>query len=105
MKPIKHIFIAAALLVSASFSPMIATAEEELPKVAGEIRKIKLKSGKITIRHEAIPNLDMPGMSMVFRIEEGLDISALEKGDKVEFTVVDKDGKMVIMSIDKTETE
>lgn len=103
MKPIKHIFVAAMLFVSASISPFIAMADEELPKVSGEIRKIKLKSGKVTIRHEAIPNLDMPAMSMVFRIEEGLDITKFEKGDAVEFTVVDKDGKMVIMSIDKVE--
>ena len=103
MNPIKHIFVAAMLLVSTIASPMIAMADEDLPKVLGEIRKIKLKSGKITIKHEPIPNLDMPGMSMVFRVEEGVDISEFKKGDSVEFTVVDKDGKMVIMSIKKAE--
>ena len=103
MKSIKHIFVAAMLFLSTIASPMVAMADEDLPKVLGEVKKIKLKSGKITIKHEPIPNLDMPGMSMVFRVEEGVDISKFEKGDAVEFTVVDKDGKMLIMSIDKVE--
>lgn len=103
MNSIRYVFVAAIMLLSTILSPMIAVADEELPKVLGEVRKIKLKSGKITIKHEPIPNLDMPGMSMVFRVEEGVDISALKKGDSVEFTVVDKDGKMLIMSIDKAE--
>jgi len=64
---------------------------------------VKPDSGKITIKHEPIPNLDMPGMTMVFRTQEGTDISEYRKGDKVTFTVVEKDGKMMIVSIAKAE--
>ena len=74
-----------------------------LPVISGEVRKVKPKSGKITIRHEEIPNLDMPGMTMVFRVNEDTDISQFEKGDKVKFTVIEKDGKMVIVAIDDAE--
>jgi len=91
------------LLMLTTFTPMIAMADEVLPNVAGEVRKVKPDSGKITIRHEPIPNLDMPSMSMVFRVEEGIDISQFSKGDKVEFTVVERDGKMLILSIAKAE--
>lgn len=103
MNRIKHIIFAAMFAVAAITSPLTAVADEELPKVMGEVKKVKAKSGKITIKHEPIPNLDMPGMSMVFRIAEGVDITQYKKGDAVEFTVVERDGKMVIVTIDKAE--
>jgi len=103
MRQLKHIIIAAMFAVAAIASPVTSMADEELPKVMGEVKKVKAKSGKITIKHEAIPNLDMPGMSMVFRIADGVDITPYKKGDAVEFTVVERDGKMVILSIGKTE--
>ncbi len=81
----------------------MAHAEGELPIVTGEVKKVKPKSGKITIRHEEIPNLDMPGMTMVFRVGEETDISQFKKGDKVTFTVIEKDGKMTIVDIESAE--
>lgn len=78
-------------------------AESDLPLVTGEVKKVKPKSGKITIKHGEIANLEMPGMTMVFRTEEGTDISQFKKGDLVEFTVEEKDGKLVIVSITKPE--
>ncbi len=98
-----QIIFSAIFALATIVSPSTAMADEELPKVMGEVKKVKAKSGKITIKHEPIPNLDMPGMSMVFRINEGVDITQYKKGDAVEFTVVERDGKMVILSIDKSE--
>jgi len=103
MKQIQNIAITTMFLLSISLSPYMALADDDLPKVSGEIRKVKLKSRKITIKHEYIPNLDMPSMSMVFRVSEGIDISDFNKGDIVTITVVELEGKMVIMSIEKSE--
>jgi len=103
MKRIQHILLASLLLISVVGNPIIAMANDDLPKVTGEVRKVKPKSGKITIKHEPIPNLDMPSMSMVFRVVEGIDISQFSKGETVEFTVEERDGNMVILSIDKVE--
>ena len=95
--------ITTSLFASALFFTVPVIADGDLPHVAGEVKRVKPGSGKITIKHEAIPNLDMPGMSMVFRTEDGTDISQFKKGDKVLFTVVEKDGKMVIVTIEKSE--
>jgi len=103
MKHIKYILMTSILFLSTAVSPIIVMADEHLPEVSGEVRKVKPKTGKITIRHEPIPNLDMPGMSMVFRVDEGIDISQFTKGETVKFTVIERNGKMVIMSIDKAE--
>lgn len=101
-KVLKSLTVAIVVL-STLFPSGFVLADSELPLVTGEVKKIKPDSGKITIKHDPIPNLDMPGMTMVFRTEEGVDISQFAKGDNVSFTVVEKDGKMVILSIEKSE--
>jgi Cu(I)/Ag(I) efflux system periplasmic protein CusF len=37
--------------------------------VNAEVRKIDLENKKISLKHEEIKNLDMPGMSMVFQVK------------------------------------
>lgn len=97
-KMLSSLIILSALIVGG-----FAVSDGELPLVTGEVKRVKPDSGKITIKHDPIPNLDMPGMTMVFRTEEGTDISQYKKGDKVSFTVVEKDGKMLIVTIEKSE--
>lgn len=101
MSIVKSIFITSMLTATLVFSAL--KADDALPPVAGEVRKVTPDSGKITIKHEPIPNLDMPGMTMVFRAGEDTDLSQYQKGDKVSFTVVEKDGKMYLISIEKSE--
>jgi len=99
MKLIKNLVIALTITTAAMVSTMTtAIADGDLPMVAGEIKKVK--PGKITIKHEEIPNLDMPGMTMVFRIDDDAMVAELEKGDMVNFTVTERDGKMYIVAIE-----
>lgn len=100
MKTINTLLTALIICLSSMVSVAADTSATDLPMVTGEVKKVKPKSGKITIKHEEIPNLDMPGMTMVFRVDEGTDISQFKKGDNVEFTVIEKDGKMFIVTIE-----
>ena len=56
------------------------------PQVDAEVRKIDKEQGKVTLRHGPIPNLDMPNMTMVFRVTEPKMLETLKEGDKVRFT-------------------
>ena len=69
----------------------------------GVIKKIDTGTGKITIKHGPIVNLDMPPMSMVFGVQDPALLDGLAKGDNVKFYVVDKDGKMVIEELQAAE--
>ena len=51
----------------------------------GEVRRIDRDAGKITLRHGEIKNLDMPPMTMVFRVSETKWLDALAVGDRVRF--------------------
>lgn len=96
---LRPIFLSLALMASYISSPM-AFADGDHPMTEGVIKKINTGTGKITIKHGPITNLDMPPMSMVFGVEDKAMLEGLAKGDKVKFYVVDKDGKMIIEEIE-----
>lgn len=52
---------------------------------AGEVRKVDLEQGKLTIKHEALDNLDMPAMTMVFKAADNKLLKDLKQGDKILF--------------------
>lgn len=69
------------------------------PLVSGEIRKIDLDAGKITIRHAEIPNLEMPPMTMVFRAATPDLLNKAKVGDQVLFTAEKSNGALTITSL------
>ena len=52
---------------------------------AGEITRVDARTGKLTIRHEEIKNLDMPPMTMVFQVPDAALLDKVKLGDKVKF--------------------
>lgn len=58
---------------------------------AGEVRRIDLTQQKITLRHDAIEHLNMPPMTMVFRVSDPSVLKPLKPGDAVRF-VAEKKG-------------
>ncbi|GAB3758815.1 hypothetical protein GCM10028796_05050 [Ramlibacter monticola] len=67
---------------------------------AGEVRKVDVEQGKVTIKHEAITNLDMPPMTMVFRAVKPELLKDLKPGDKVRFHAESVGGALVVTQIE-----
>lgn len=65
----------------------------------GEVRKVDMDAKKITIKHGAIRNLDMPPMTMVFQIKDSAMLEKVQKGDKVKFTAAMSGSAMVVTEI------
>ena len=65
----------------------------------GEVRKIDLAAGKLTLKHAEIKNLDMPAMTMVFAVRDKAMLDKLKPGDKVRFKAVDDGGKLTLSEI------
>lgn len=86
-----------AALAATDAAPAAASAAAGL--TAGEIRKIDAAQGKVTIKHEAIQNLDMPAMTMVFRLASADLLAQAQVGDKVRFRAENKAGAMVVTEI------
>ena len=68
----------------------------------GEVRKVNAATGKITLKHGEIKNLDMPPMTMVFTARDKALLKDLKAGDKVRFAA-DKDaaGDYVVTAIER----
>jgi Cu(I)/Ag(I) efflux system periplasmic protein CusF len=57
----------------------------------GEVRKVDVPAGKLTIRHGPLTELEMPAMTMVFRVADPKLLDELKPGDKIRF-VATRDG-------------
>jgi len=69
--------------------------------VDGEVQKIDAPAGKITLKHGPIKNLDMDGMTMVFRLKDPGMLKGLKVGDKVKFEAERVDGQITIIKLEK----
>jgi Cu/Ag efflux protein CusF len=69
----------------------------------GEVRKIDKAQAKITLKHAEIKNLEMPPMTMVFRVKDAKLLETVTVGDKVKFAAEkDSGGNYVVTRIVKT---
>ena len=66
----------------------------------GEVRKVDKDAQKITIKHGSIKNLDMPPMTMVFRVKDAALLDAAKAGDKVMFRAEQEGGQYFVMRIE-----
>ena len=85
--------IAALLSASTAFGALA----EEFTK--GVVNKVDAKAKKVTIKHEDLKNLDMPAMTMVFRVEDPALLAKLKEGSSVEFVAERVNGKLTVTEV------
>ena len=51
----------------------------------GEVKKVDKSAGKVTIKHGPLEALDMPPMTMVFRVKDPAMLDKMKAGDKIRF--------------------
>jgi Cu/Ag efflux protein CusF len=66
----------------------------------GEVRRIDKATGKITLKHGEIKNLDMPSMTMVFQVKDPSALNSLKVGDKVKFRAEQSGGAYVVTTME-----
>lgn len=82
---------------STHHAPSASAAAE--PTSDGEVRKVDKAQGKLTLKHGPIKNLDMPGMTMVFKVSDGKLLDGLSQGDKVKFVANNIHGALTVTAI------
>jgi Cu(I)/Ag(I) efflux system periplasmic protein CusF len=87
--------------ITALFAALLLASGAWANENDGEVRKIDKAQSKITLKHGEIKNLEMPPMTMVFRIREPKQLEALAVGDKVKFAAENIDGQYVVTQITK----
>ena len=104
---LKNLLAAASLALLALLAPLGALANNKDLKPAagaadmtdGEVRKVDLEGGKLTLKHAEIKSLDMPAMTMVFVVKDKSVLERLKAGDKVKFKAVNDAGKFTVTEI------
>ena len=99
-------FLSVAFVIATiAASPMAAALAhdgQDHPVVAGKVTKVDESAGKITIAHDAIPNLQMEAMTMVFKAGDRAMLSELKPGDAIKFTADKVSGELTVTEIDKS---
>lgn len=93
MRKIAKIGLAAVIALSSSAS---AFAQEF---TNGTVKKLDLKAKKVTLIHEELKNLEMPGMTMVFEVKDDAVLSKLKEGAKVQFVAERVNGKLTVTNV------
>ena len=75
-----------------------STANDAMVNV--EVRKVDQSSGKLTLRHEPIPNLGMGAMTMVYRVADPAMLDKLKVGDKIRFQADSVNGALTVTKIE-----
>lgn len=85
----------------AQMEEMDMQATGENARTKGIISRIDEASGKVGIKHEAIDNLKMPPMTMVFLLADPALIKGLKVGDAVRFHAENPAGKLTVTQLQK----
>jgi len=93
MRTLSKVF-AAALAVSLLGSVAFA---KEFTK--GKVKKVDAEAKKVTLIHEELKSLEMPAMTMVFRVEDAAILEKLKEGSDVEFVAERVNGKLTVTSV------
>ena len=91
-------------ILSVTALALLATAAgAQTPQASGEVTKVDKNSGRITLRHGEIKNLEMPPMTMTLRVREGKLLEDVVVGERVRFTAEKIDGNYVVTTLNKAE--
>jgi Cu(I)/Ag(I) efflux system periplasmic protein CusF len=92
----------ARLLATTALAALSASAfAQSADMTDAEVRKIDKEQSKITLKHGEIKNLNMPGMTMIFRAKDAKLLDGLAVGDKVKFVAEQIDGNFVVTQVVK----
>jgi Cu(I)/Ag(I) efflux system periplasmic protein CusF len=88
-----------ALAFGLTLLPSISMAQ--IAMTDGQVQKIDTEQAKVTLKHGPIKNLDMDGMTMVFRVKSPEMLKGLKAGDRVKFAADRVNGQITIIQMEK----
>jgi Cu/Ag efflux protein CusF len=69
----------------------------------GEVRKVDKDAGKLTIKHGPLPSMEMPPMTMVYRVKDPAMLDKVKAGDKIKFDAEKIGGAYTVTRIQTVE--
>ena len=66
----------------------------------GEVMKVDKDTGKLTVKHGALTNLGMPGMTMSFKVQDPAMLDQVKAGDKIRLRVERINGTYTVTKLE-----
>ena len=114
---IRHAGAVSSILLMMAWSVGAASAQSPAPQATGpvtaatenqanalaeaEVRRVDAANGRLQLRHGPIANLDMPPMTMVFRVKSPALLEGLKEGDRILFAAEKIDGAYTVTRVEK----
>ncbi len=67
---------------------------------AGSVKKVDRAQGKLTIQHGHLANLDMPAMTMIFRVQDPALLDRVKPGDHIRFQAENLNGRLTVTRLE-----
>ncbi|ASY72592.1 signal peptide protein [Sinorhizobium fredii USDA 205] len=93
MKTLIKLTLASALAVGTAYGALAT----EFTK--GTVKKVDAKAKKVTLIHEELKSLEMPAMTMVFRVQDDAMLEKLKEGANIEFVAERVNGKLTVTQV------
>ncbi|AEV26988.1 copper-binding protein [Azospira sp. APE16] len=74
-----------------------AAASAEMQMVDGQVKKVDKAAGKVTLSHGPLTNLNMPAMTMVFKVSNAAWLDQMKSGDKIRFMADNVNGAITVV--------
>ena len=68
------------------------------------VKRVDASTGIVTLQHEALKNVNMPPMTMAFKVEDAAMARQVHVGDKVRVRIENLEGTMTIVRMEKSGT-
>jgi len=73
----------------------------QAPMASGEVTKVDKANGRVTLKHGEIKHLEMPPMTMVYRVRPPQLLDQVAVGDRVRFAAERIDGNYTVTALSK----
>jgi len=94
-KSLRRLYLALLILVGG-----LVSAQAQDASASGEVRRVDVAGGRVTLIHGAIADLQLPAMTLVYQAPSAL-LQDLRPGDKVTFSARREDNRYIITAISK----
>jgi len=85
----------------AALAMAAATAWAQAPDIEAEVTKVDKAAGRVTLRHGAVKKLDMPAMTMAYRVADPKLLEGVSVGDRVRFAADRVGGSYTVTALVK----
>jgi Cu/Ag efflux protein CusF len=90
-----------ALAIASLALPLFVNAADPAALSEATVKKIDAAANRVMLAHGPIANLEMPGMTMYFKVKDAAMLNKVKEGDKILFRAEeDPKGGLVVVRIE-----